>query len=741
MTAPERALRTERADQLCRSAFATALGERPERGLALVAVGGYGRSELAPHSDLDVVLVHEPDVADADVTEVAKRLWYPLWDSGVEVDHSVRALDGVRGAAIGDVRVALGLLDVRHLAGDTAVTLQLRADVLAAWRRGARVTLPRLRDWARDRTAQRGEPAPASVPDLKESAGGIRDAVLMRALVATWLVDVPHQELERCHRRLLDVRDLVHDLEGRGVDRIRPELWAPLADRLGVADAEAAQQHVRALGRRTTHLSRLAWRRADGVLAAPAATARRSARPGPVLEPAGRGVAVAAGEVVLDRDARPTEDPLLLLRAAAVAAERDLPLGPASVSRLLRESPEIPLPWPPEGRELLVRLLAGRGLVQVWESLEELQAVERLLPEWRRLRLLPHASVIHRFTVDRHVLETCAEAGRMIRRVDRPDLLLVAALLHDIGKGESGDHSVTGEPVAREACERWGFPPPDVDVVGRLVRHHLLLTRLATTRDLDDPTTRRELVERLHDRTTLDLLEVLSEADARATSPQAWTSWRAQLVADLARRARLTLVGVTDALPTDVVDGARQRLEILHGAEGLIVHVREPDRLGLLADVAATFLASRLPVLSARADTRYGVAWSTWVLGRDDVDPAHLARRLLTTLDGDPPSVPARLAPGPDDLPAQAVIADGAGEATVLEVRAHDRPGTLHAVLRALAGLGLSTRSAHLGSIGPQVVDVFYLEQPDGSPLTPALQQETVAAVRRALSPAATLDA
>src|SRR5699024_5729730 len=127
--------------------------------------------------------------------------------------------------------------------------------------RGARVTLPRLRDWARDRTARHGELAHASVPDRKESAGGIRDAVMMRALVATWLVDVPHQELGRCHRRLLDVRDAVHELEGRGVARVRPELWAPLADRLGLADAEQAQRHVRALGRRTTHLSRLLWRR------------------------------------------------------------------------------------------------------------------------------------------------------------------------------------------------------------------------------------------------------------------------------------------------------------------------------------------------------------------------------------------------------------------------------------------------------------------------------------------------
>jgi [protein-PII] uridylyltransferase len=740
MTAPERALRTEQADELCRSAFATALGGRPERGLALVAVGGYGRGELAPSSDLDVVLVHEDGVPDPDVVEVATRLWYPLWDSGRDVDHSVRALPEVRDAAVGDLRVALGLLDTRHLAGDTAVSLQLRADVLAAWRRGARVTLPHLRAWARHRDQERGELAHAAVPDLKDSAGGIRDTVLMKALVATWLVDVPHQELERSRRQLLDVRDLVHDLEGRGVDRIRPELWGPLAGRLGLPDAESAQRHVRGLGRRTTHLSRLAWRRADAVVAVPSSRrAVRDGRPGPVLEAVEAGVAVSSGEVVLDREARPAADPLLLLRAAAVAAERDLPLGPASVVRLLRESPELPVPWPSEARELLVRLLAGPGLVQVWESLEELRGVDRLLPEWERLRLLPHASVIHRFTVDRHVLETVAEAGRMIRRVARPDLLLVASLLHDIGKGGDGDHSTMGEPIAREVCTRWGFTDDDVDVVGRLVRHHLLLPQVATTRDLDDTSTVASVVARLADRTTLDLLEVLTEADARATSSQAWTSWRAQLVGELVRRARRAMVGVPETSP-NVVDGARQRVEIRPHVEGLVVHVRERDRVGLLADLATTFLDSRLPVVSAKADTRYGVAWSTWVLGRH-VDPAHLVRRLLATLDGDPPPGRARLSPALDDLPPEVVVADVDTDATVLEVRAQDRPGTLYAVLRALAGLGLSARSAHLGSIGPQVVDVFYLLQPDGTPLPPALQDETVAAVRRALSPAVTLDA
>ena len=174
-----------------------------------------------------------------------------------------------------------------------------------------------------------------------------------------------------------------------------------------------------------------------------------------------RGSRCPRGEVVLDPTARPAGDPLLLLRAAAAAAEHDVVLAPATAARLVRECPPLPDPWPDAARQLLVRLLAsGRGLLAVWETLEETGALAGILPEWERIRLLPHASAIHRFTVDRHVVETCIEASALIRDVARPDVLMVAALLHDIGKGGLTEHSVAGEPLAREIATRMGFDEP-----------------------------------------------------------------------------------------------------------------------------------------------------------------------------------------------------------------------------------------------------------------------------------------
>lgn len=535
MTAAERARRAAAADRACAAAYASAGG--PDAGVALVAVGGYGRRELAPWSDLDLVLVHDDGV---DVGPVAERLWYPLWDTGVRLDHSVRSLAEVQLAAAGDLRVLLGLLDTRHLAGDPGLTLRLRSTVLAGWRRDARRRLPELRALGDARHLRAGELAHAAVPDLKEGAGGLRDAAVLKALVATWLVDVPHPELERARGALLDARDALHGLAGRPGDRIGPEQWDRLAARLGLRDATAAQVHVRRHGRRLTHLGHLVWHRVDGVLAAP--QRRRGGVRRPRGEPVGAGVVLLGGEVVLDARARPAEDPLLLLRAAATAAERGVALAPTTAARLIRIGAPLGDPWPADARRLLVRLLAaGPGLRQVWETLEETGGVDRLLPEWRRIRLLPHASVIHRFTVDRHVVETCVEAAALTRRVDRPDVLLLAALLHDLGKGGATDHAVAGEALAGVVAVRVGLDPPGVALVRLLVRHHLLLARTATARDLDDPATVGTVARVVGSVEALNLLEALTEADARATAPQAWSSWRAGLVADLAARVRTAL--------------------------------------------------------------------------------------------------------------------------------------------------------------------------------------------------------
>ncbi|MFE4002274.1 [protein-PII] uridylyltransferase [Nocardioides sp. YIM B13467] len=735
MTAEGRAARTAEADEQCAKAYAAAGG--PEVGVALVAVGGYGRGELAPFSDWDVVLVHDDAVSPG---SVAEQVWYPLWDTAPKLDHSVRSFSEMLSSSTGDLRVALGLLDIRHLAGDRGLVLRLRTTMLAHWRKHARALLPELRTMSVERHRRAGELAHASVPDLKDMYGGLRDAVVIKAIVATWLVDVPAVDLEKSRRALLDVRDLVQEIGGRATDRVVPEMWDQLAERLELADARTAQAHVRTIGRRLTHLSRLAWRRVDGVL--------ERSRPGaprrPRLAPLGNGLALASGEVVLVPGARPSRDPLMLLRASALAAEHGVALAPPTAARLARDTPALAEPWPEEARHLFVRLLgAGRGLLAVWETLEETGAVSRILPEWERIRLLPHASIIHRFTVDRHTIETCIEAVALLPRVARPDVLLVAALLHDIGKGSLTEHSVAGEPIARRIASRMGFSEEEVDLISQLVRWHLLLSTTATTRDPDDPATVDLVVDTMGDAEALALLTALTEADARATSAQAWSTWRARLILDLARRAAQVLdTGVAAGerpqaaveIPESVRSGSTSfRAEPL--ADGARVWVIAPDRLGLLADLAATFAVARLPVRACRAWQQGGFGVSVWDLDDSYVDAAVLRTRFSAITEGrlDPATRLAPSAAARGSEPSVVVRPEASSKATVLEVRTIDRPGVVYTVAVALARMEIAVRSAHISTLGPQAVDVFYLQEASAGALAEHRAAEAAHAVRAAL--------
>ncbi|WP_043641976.1 [protein-PII] uridylyltransferase [Nocardioides alkalitolerans] len=740
MTAAERAARTAEADELCARAYLETGGG--DTGVALVAVGGYGRRELAPYSDLDVVLVHD---ATTEIGDLAEKIWYPLWDAAAKIDHSVRTTDETLEAARADLRVATGLLDLRHLAGDPNLTLRLRSMIFAEWRRGAKERLPELRRMTRARHELVGELAHMTVPDLKEAEGGLRDATALKALVATWLVDIPHADLERSRQALLDVRDLVHDIAGRAADRVGPEVWDELARRLDVPDAVAAQVRVRDIGRRIDHISLTTWRRVDAVLAQETVPTRPRT---PGLERIAPGVALASSEVVLDKGARPDEDPLLVLRAAAEAAERDLLLAPATAARLARESRPLPVPWPAEARQLLVRLLAsGRGLQEVWETLEETGVVERLLPEWSRIRSLPHASVIHRFTVDRHVVETCIEASALIRNVARPDVLMVAALLHDIGKGGLTEHSVAGEPIAREVATRIGFAPDEVDLVGDLVRWHLLLSETATTRDPDDPTTVALVAEHVTSPEMLSLLTALTEADCKAASAKAWSTWRAGLIRQLARRTLAVLLAratgtraprmkeADRAVPAEVrADDRAVSVEVERTDDGARITAIAVDRFGVLADVAAALAVQRIPVRAARAWPQDRYAVSVWETPDGEVDAALLRQQVAAIAEGrlDPRERIARQVTSRLE-PTVVVRPEASATATVIEVRMDDRPGVVALVCRTLADLEISVRSAHISTLGPQAVDVFYVQEDAAGVLSDERASQAAHALREIL--------
>ena len=546
---PRRRALAELTDDWLAGLFGAATQGHP--GVSLVAVGGYGRGELSPRSDLDLLLLHDGR-DDKAVVALADRLWYPVWDLGLDLDHSVRTPQQARRTAGEDLKVHLGLLDARHLAGDLALTSSLRTAVLADWRNQAPKRLPELRDLCAERAERQGELRFLLEPDLKEARGGLRDATALRAVAASWLADAPREGLADARRRLLDVRDALHLATGRATDRLALQEQDEVAAGLGLLDADALLRQVYEAARVISYAGDVTWREVGRVLRSRSVrprlrammSGRNGGKPAAERSPLAEGVVEQDGEVVLARTARPERDPVLPLRAAAAAAQAGLPLSLHAVRRLAATARPLPTPWPAEAREQLVTLLgSGRPTVQVWEALEAEGLVTRLLPDWERVRCRPQRNAVHLWTVDRHLIETAVRAAGFTRRVHRPDLLLVAALLHDIGKGWPGDHSVAGETIARDVAARIGFDRADAAVLATLVRHHLLLVETATRRDLDDPATVRAVADAVGTERTLELLHALTEADALATGPAAWSSWRGSLVADLVKRVAGVLAG------------------------------------------------------------------------------------------------------------------------------------------------------------------------------------------------------
>ncbi|MEU4891806.1 [protein-PII] uridylyltransferase [Streptomyces sp. NPDC044780] len=581
------------------------------RGVALVAVGGYGRAELSPRSDLDVLLLHDGSADRAALAALADHVWYPVWDMGLALDHSVRTPEEARRTAAEDLKVQLGLLDARHIAGDAELSAGLRTAVLADWRAQAPGRLPELHELCQERAERHGELQFLLEPDLKEARGGLRDATALRAIAASWLADAPREGLDDARRRLLDARDALHLTTGRATDRLALQEQDQVAAGLGLLDADALLRQIYESARIISYASDVTWREVERVLRARSAprprlrgllggrgarTAGRGAGSGPDAErsPLAEGVVEQDGEVVLARAARPDRDPVLPLRAAAAAAQAGLPLSPHAVRRLSAAARPLPVPWPPEAREQLITLLgAGESTVGVWEALEAEGLITRLLPDWERVRCRPQRNPVHRWTVDRHLVETAVRASALSRRVGRPDLLLVAALLHDIGKGWPGDHSVAGETIVRDVAARVGFDRADVSVLAALVRHHLLLIETATRRDLDDPATVRSVAEAVGTASTLELLHALTEADALATGPAAWSAWRGSLVADLVKRVSAVLAGdpEDDWSTPQRTTAEQERLAVeawRTGGPVLALHARSealpPGEAGLLTD-------------------------------------------------------------------------------------------------------------------------------------------------------------
>lgn len=702
-----------------------AAAERPEAGLALLAVGSLGRGDVAPASDLDLLLVHN---GRPDVGEVADRLWYPIWDDPMPLDHSVRTLAQVEQAAESDLRVALGLFDARPLAGDPELGAKVVELGRRLWQKRVARWLPQVLAGRQEAWAAHGEVAFLLEPELQEGKGGLRDLHVLDLLAGvTPVVTVLARD-----ERLQQARDLLHAVRvelqrsgARRADRLTLEDQQRVAEALNLSGREDLAHQVAQAGRTVAWVTEDAFGRARSWLSGPSGRRGSADRPlGPGLVLRDNEVTVPAGTAVV---------PTLALQAATASAQLGVPIARHTMARLAEEHPVVGGPWPEELVRAFVNLLAtgGQGIHAI-ETLDQLGIWERYLPEWPRVRNRPQFDPYHRWSVDRHLLETVAACASHLRDVHRPDLLLLGALFHDIGKGSGGDHSEAGAAITASVAARIGLVAPDAGVLERVVRYHLLLPDVATRRDLEDPLTARSVADSVGDGTTLELLAALAIADGEATGASAWSGWKAGLVHDLAQRAHALLRGLP--VPAGTAFPSALQLQML-AEGGFQVHpagrqltVVAPDRSGLFSAVAGALALHGIGVLDARAHTEGGAALEVFTLDlpelaeprwdRVGADIEAAAAGALNVGEAlgrrPPPRRAARLATIVDPTVLVLVDNEGATGSTIVEVRAPDAPAALHKITAALAAEGLDIVSARVATLGGSVVDTFYVRGPDG---------------------------
>jgi [protein-PII] uridylyltransferase len=748
----ERRARSNEGDLLLSSLFTESSANPHE--LAIAAVGGFGRGELSPGSDLDIAIIHTGSLPDKELSELVNKILYPLWNKNVKIDHSVRTRSEMRSAAEDDLKVAMGLLDIRLICGNADLVDSVQTDALESWRKHSKRFLPQLEASLSERHQRMGELAYLLEPDLKEARGGLRDITALRAIATSSAIAVPIGRVSVAESILANVREALHVASGRDKDRLLFQEQDRVAEILGYADADVLMSEVAQAARSVDYLLDSTWYRLAQKGGDGAGRFFKRVRSTSLS----RDISISNKEVVISDDADFALDPAIGLRAAASAAQIGLPISMDSLEKLSASLGSgiglLPTPWPRDARENLIALIgAGSSMVQIFEALDQEEIIFHWIPEWKAVRSLPQRNVLHRHTVDRHMVETAVHAAALTRQVHRPDLLLFSALFHDIGKGTEEDHSERGVRLIEPIAQRIGFSEEDVETIKLLVKHHLLLSATATRRDLDDPATISSVAEVIPDLQTLELLHALSIADGEATGRAAWTEWKAALVAELVTKVELAITDNTVALQPELTESQRSKAE--KGELAVSIEDREsvyaieivvPDKTGLLSTVAGVLNLLRLDVRSARTKSHGNSAVMQWIVIPDPHAPvltervlhnelqaaldnkSSLARRIEERIEAyaQLPTIPV-----PD--PIVDVFADAATDATIIEVRSHDKPALLFGIGDSITKSNIDIRSAIVTTLGAEAIDTLYVTEIGGGSLSPARAEEVATRLRSAL--------
>ena len=682
--------------------------------LTLIAVGGYGRGEMAPFSDVDVMFL-TPWKQTPWGEQVIETMLYFLWDLGLKVGHSTRSLDDMIRMAKADLTIRTALLEARFVWGD-----QPLYDVASA-RFRKEVVAGTAREYIADKLAERdlrhkrmGDSRYVVEPNLKEGKGGLRDLhtlfwigkYVYQVQSVPELVDkgllTAHElrQFVRAENFLWAVRCNLHDMAGRSDERLTFDVQRELAGRLryteraGMSAVERFMRHYFLMARQVGDLSGLFLAHLDDSFGKPAWMPKLVRRPRKL-----NGFTLRSGKLGVPGDDFFRDDPIRLLEMFALAVREGLEIHPLAMRQSGRDAALITERVRRDARAngLFMDVLTSRDdpeAVLRWMS--EAGVFGRFIPDFGRVVAQMQYDMYHHYTVDEHTIRAIGLLARIEKgelKADHPQstaiagqivsrrVLYVAVMLHDIAKGRGGDHSELGAAIAEQLCPRLGLTPAETETVAWLVRHHLLMSSTAFKRDLSDFKTILDFTEVVASPERLRLLLILTVVDIRAVGPGVWNNWKGQLLRDL-------------------YDAAEEVLRLGHKQTG------RQERIAAKQAALAKELewpADEFAAYAKRHSDAYWIAEAADVLFRNAcmVERADAARLAL----------------------AIGMDVDAASGTTLVTVYAGDHPGLFYRIAGAISLGGASIVDARIHTTRDgRALDNFVVADPLGSPFAEAAQ-------------------
>ncbi|MBS3917810.1 MAG: [protein-PII] uridylyltransferase [Deltaproteobacteria bacterium] len=785
-------------DGLVRKAFQAARAKVPSPSVCLMAIGGYGRAELAPYSDIDLLLLYSPSNKN-ELSPLAEQILYPLWDLGLDVSCSSRSINECLKMARSDVQVKTGLIDGRYLDGEyeffrnlyglfTKKVLHRRVQNFAGAL--ARDIHPRRQKYE--------DPAYVLEPNIKEGEGGLRDFQVGRWIIrAKYKTDRWDSILFPDHSRMLDksiqflwaIRNHLHLLNERRQDNLTFELQEKIAPLLGFPrgtkgiEEMMRQYHLSARG-----ISNFFHDILDRALFEPSAFRKmifffQRKRIDENFE-------IAHGELHLLDPVAFKKDPSQLMtlfqHCQAYQAKVDFRTEEAVMEALpfiddrFRASQKV-------NQAFLSILRRGKGADALLMKMHQLGFLPRYIPEFSDVEGKVHYDLYHVHPVDIHSILAVEELGRLrdgyyqkdyplltslIREIEKPDILFLTTLLHDIGKGKEGDHSSVGAEMINHIGIRMGLPSEDRGLMDFLVRHHLLMLETAFRRDLHDEQAILRFANATGNPVRLKMLYLLTFADIKAVGPEAWTSWKNSLLMELFLKTSHffekreepqvflkkgeTIAQLWQALPRETLSHYAEHLPdrylSTYSSGEISCHIKmaqsldkevllvgwspeeevrarvticTKDRYGLFSKIAGSMFLNRLNILEAQVHTwGNGVALDTFYVedptgeierrlqqfkkDLKEILSGKVSLKLLLSQREESGWIQKKVIP---KVPGEAKVNNQDSDFyTIIEITGEDRLGILFELTQALTDHGCNIYFARISTLGNRIVDVFYVQ-------------------------------